>query len=749
MNKPLKIVLGLVAALVVILVLAIGAFALFFDPNDFRGKITEEVKKATGRELALGNIKLSIFPTLGARVQDVKLGNAEGFGDTPFAAIGEADVGVRLLPLLLHRDVQVGGITLSGLQLNLAVNADGKNNWDDLASGDKQTPTATPEQPASSGNGIKALNIGGVTIKDAAIKYDDRKAKKAYSLSKLNLKTGAIAPGKPFDFALDFATEASDPALKADISAAAKLAFDLDKQQFTAEKLVLKIKAALTDLTADVELGSTISADLNSKVYKAEKITLKASAEGKSLPGGKQTADFTADAIYDGSKGTVKMAAGELLAAGLTTTIALDGSGLNGDNPRFTGPLSVKPFNPRELLKMLGTTLETADAAALKEMSIKAKFDATTKSARLNDLVIKLDQSTISGNAGVADLAKQAAEFALKLDAIDADRYLPPKPAAATPAAPISAADKAKADAAPLPVDALDTFTANGTVDIGKLKVSGVNMSNVKLKLNAVKGADKRIELAANLYGGSINTTTRITPGAKPTYAETLRIASISAAPLLKDFLGKDYMSGQGGVSMDLTGAGKTMGELKRALNGNVSFEFKDGAVKGFNLGQIIRKADALLTGTQLNESEPPQTDFTELSASAKITNGVLQSDALNAKSPLFRVDGAGKVDLANETLDYTAKPTIVNTISGQGGKDMSQLNGLTIPVHVTGPWSAPKYSLDLKLALQQKATEKLRGRLDDQIQKKLGDSPLKEKLSDTLNSLFGKKKKPEDAPPK
>jgi len=191
------------------------------------------------------------------------------------------------------------------------------------------------------------------------------------------------------------------------------------------------------------------------------------------------------------------------------------------------------------------------------------------------------------------------------------------------------------------------------------------------------------------------------------------------------------------------------MGELKRALNGNVSFEFKDGAVKGFNLGQIIRKADALLTGTQLNESEPPQTDFTELSASAKITNGVLQSDALNAKSPLFRVDGAGKVDLANETLDYTAKPTIVNTISGQGGKDMSQLNGLTIPVHVTGPWSAPKYSLDLKLALQQKATEKLRGRLDDQIQKKLGDSPLKEKLSDTLNSLFGKKKKPEETPPK
>ena len=65
----------------------------------------------------------------------------------------------------------------------------------------------------------------------------------------------------------------------------------------------------------------------------------------------------------------------------------------------------------------------------------------------------------------------------------------------------------------------------------------------------------------------------------------------------------------------------------------------------------------------------------------------------------------------------------------------------------MTGPWSAPKYSLDLQAALQQKATEKLRGRLDDQIQKKLGDSPLKDQLKQGLDSLFGKKKPAAPAP--
>jgi len=744
MKKPLKILLGVVAAFIAIVVVVIVAFALFFDPNDLRGKITTLAKEKTGRELTIEDIRLSLFPTLGARVRGIRLSNAEGFADAPFVVVGEVNVGVRVLPLLLRREVQVGQVTLSGLQLNAEVAADGRNNWQDL---NKPPEAAEPAPTAtSSGSDVQRLDIGGISIRDAALHYDDHKAGKSYQLNGLNLKTGAIAPGKPFDFTLTFSTEASAPKLKADVDLSARLALDLEQQRFTADKLVLKLNAALADLDATGTLSGDVKADLNTKLYTIEKIALAAEASGKAVPGGKQHAEFNADAIYDGGKGTVKLAAGELHALGLIAAIAIDGSGLNGDAPRFAGPFSVKPFKPRELLKTLDIAVNTADPNALSELGLKARLEVTTNSARINELVVKLDQSTLSGSAGINDLKNLAAEFALKLDTIDADRYLPPK--TKTPAAaPATPADKAKADAQPLPIDALDTFTAAGTVDIGKMKLSGVSLSKVALKLNAVKGADKRIDLAANLYGGSLNNTTRITPGAKPRYAESLKLTSIDAAPLLKDFLGKDKLSGHGGASAELATAGKTMGELKRALNGDVSFELRDGAVKGFNLAQMVRKADALLTGTQLNETEPQQTDFTEFGASGKIVNGVLKSDALNAKSPLFRVDGAGQVDLANETLDYTAKPTIVNTISGQGGKDLSQLNGLTIPVRVTGPWSAPKYSIDLKQALAQKATDKLRNRLDDQLQKKLGDTPLKDKLSNTLNSLFGKKKKPDETP--
>ncbi|MGQ3058836.1 MAG: hypothetical protein ACT6T0_16795, partial [Nevskia sp.] len=136
-----------------------------------------------------------------------------------------------------------------------------------------------------------------------------------------------------------------------------------------------------------------------------------------------------------------------------------------------------------------------------------------------------------------------------------------------------------------------------------------------------------------------------------------------------------------------------------------------------------------------------------------------------NAKSPLFRVDGAGKVNLVTETIDYTAKPTIVNTASGQGGKDLPDLAGIVIPIKVSGTFDKPKYSLDLKAALTQKATQglrdqlvgdkgdKLRDKIDTQLEKKLGgelenNPALKGKLQDGLNSLFGKKKKPADTAP-
>ena len=114
----------------------------------------------------------------------------------------------------------------------------------------------------------------------------------------------------------------------------------------------------------------------------------------------------------------------------------------------------------------------------------------------------------------------------------------------------------------------------------------------------------------------------------------------------------------------------------------------------------------------------------------------MLTSDDLAAASPLFRVSGSGQLDLANETINYTARPTIVETSKGQGGKELAQLDGVTIPIRLTGNLFKPKYKLDVQEAVKQKATEKVR----EQIKGK--ETEIKEKINDKIGDLlFGKKR--------
>src|SRR3546814_7631640 len=76
MAKPLKIILLVVGGLVLLVIAALIAVALLFDPNDYRGQIQDKVQEETGREFALGDIKLSVFPWLSVQLSDARLGNA-------------------------------------------------------------------------------------------------------------------------------------------------------------------------------------------------------------------------------------------------------------------------------------------------------------------------------------------------------------------------------------------------------------------------------------------------------------------------------------------------------------------------------------------------------------------------------------------------------------------------------------------------------------------------------------------------
>ncbi|HET9664561.1 MAG TPA: AsmA family protein, partial [Burkholderiales bacterium] len=336
--------------------------------------------------------------------------------------------------------------------------------------------------------------------------------------------------------------------------------------------------------------------------------------------------------------------------------------------------------------------------------------------------------------------------FDINVDRLDMDRYM----AKTTPAkAPPGAQPKGGPTAEqPIDLTALKGLEASGTLRIGSLKVSEVKTSNVRLDVKASRGRMDINPIAANLYQGSLAGGITIQSAATPSFVVRQKLTGVNVGPLLNDFANKDLLEGKGNVNIDVTAAGNTVPALKKALNGTAAVRLTDGALKGINIAGSIRSAKAklgVLRGEHVQQADKTEkTDFSELSATFNIKNGIAHNNDLAMKSPLLRVGGEGTINIGNDTIDYLIKASIVGTTKGQGGRELADLQGVTVPVRVAGPLDAPSYKLDFAALATDAAKQKLEATVREQIERRLGGGAKDGKggggsLGDQLKGLFGR----------
>jgi AsmA protein len=185
--------------------------------------------------------------------------------------------------------------------------------------------------------------------------------------------------------------------------------------------------------------------------------------------------------------------------------------------------------------------------------------------------------------------------------------------------------------------------------------------------------------------------------------------------------------------------AGKTVNAMKSALAGTAKVHLRDGAIKGVNIGELLRKARSAL-GRDSGEGQADakdRTDFSELSASFVIKNGVAHNDDLDVKAPLFRITGAGDIDLGRSAINYVAKASVVATAKGQGGKDLEELAGLTIPVRFSGPLDGMKYQVDYRAVAGNLAKSRVGGKVKESVEKRKDE--IEDKVRDRVKGLLGR----------
>lgn len=725
--RIVKLVAWIVGGLVALLIVAAVLIVAFVDPNDYRDDIERAVENQTGRNLELtGELELSVFPWISLHTGAASLGEAPGFGPEPFLVIKEAQVSVRFWPLL-RGQVEAGKVRLVGARVRLITDAKARNNWDDLG---KRTATQ-PEAPTGP---MKLPTLSGVEIVDATVTQENRQTKTRRVLSQLNLETGRIAAGDPFDLKTSFQYQHS-PELNLQSKLSARITADPNGEIYTLDDAAIDLTLKGPTYPAEgmpVDIAADkIQSDLKQSRHSLEKFVLTTRYKAKDAKTEGLPIEIKANTlIADLRAQTLKLSDLGIKVADAQLKGNLQGQEIV-DAPHLTGTLQLPETSLKGLLAQAGIVLPvTRDPKVYERLSFEGQVDVTRTSATINKAVLKLDDTTARGSVGIADFASKALRFDLAVDRIDADRYRAPEPPKSEQkSAQGKAAEPAKP--APIPVELLRTLNLRGNLKVGEAKFAGMKFSDLQLGVNARNGQVQLQPLAAKMYEGTYGGDVTVdATGEVARIGMQQHVAGVNFAPLFKDAFETTRVSGKGNANLKITAAGRTTDALLDTLDGTMDFAVNQGALEGADLWYEIRRARALFKREPMPErSGPARTTFDTLKGTGTFDNGVLSNNDLEAASQYLRVKGQGKVNLPQDALDYHLTALVLRMPpEGADATQMKELVDAQIPVRVTGSLSDPKVRPDMEGYLKGEAKQ----RIDEQKQK------VEDKLRNKLKNILG-----------
>lgn len=734
-------ILGLVLLGLLLIIVALG-FALthLFDPNDYKEEIRQIARDKAHIELTLnGDIGWSLFPWLGLELHEAGVATLAN-PTQPFADLQMLGLSVRVLPLL-RREVQMSDVRVEGLNLRLTRDKDGHGNWEDIgktAPVDKQAQTpatstaeTTASTPASADKPAQPirLDIDSLTVNNARVEYNDEQSGKQFTAESIQLSTGPVHEATNTPVKLTAFLASTQPAVRVRTELNGELRFDRALQRYQFEDMKLSGEA-----TGDPLQGKTLTFAAQGQLLLDKAANI---AEWNSL----------------------KLSLNQLRALGELKVNDLD------KTPQLNGGISIAQFDLAKFVDSIGQTLPAMAEGSLSKVELVSRLSATPNSIALDNINLKLDDSSISGRLAVEDLAKQSLRAQLKADTFDVDRYLPPKSAETNSAAVARKAEVQSSEAsavagsgnsplpeAPtkgawstarlLPVERLGKLDVNADLSFGQLTLDKLPIQNASLKANGQGGLLQLESLRGELYNGSFEASGNLDVR-QPTPLLGLRtkINRVPVERILESQGQNPPVKGLVTLDSNLTSSGNSQKALIDSLNGSASFVINNGVLLNANLEQQLCQGIATLNRKTLS-SEPrgKDTPFQELKGNLTLRNGVASNPDLKVRIPGMSVNGNGDIDLRVLGMDYRVGIVVEGDTSAMPDPACQvgqRFAGIELPLRCRGPLElgAKACRLD-RDGLGQVAAKLAGDRLSEKLDEKLGDKVSPE-LKNALKGLF------------
>ena len=358
-------------------------------------------------------------------------------------------------------------------------------------------------------------------------------------------------------------------------------------------------------------------------------------------------------------------------------------------NGQISGPIKLGAHSVRSLAAWLGHPMPPGNGFGL--VALEGQFVAADGVYSLRQTQLRFD--SMSMNADLSFDTKpevMAIKGKVTLDRLDLTPYL--APGNETDSVEAAKAAKANTADAPLALGGLKAVDAEFTMVVGSMILPGFKMEHGVVEAGLKGGVLKADLRNLALYGGTGRGSLTVdASGETPSIRSTLDLSGLKVQPFLNELMSVNNVTGTGTVRFDVSGRGKTQGQMVKALNGKGELRFADGNIVGVDLAAIARVMQSVVTAQVLTGAvgADAKTPFGQMGGSFTVKDGVLHTNDLKLTSEVVEMNGQGDVDLAAETVDFRFEPVAKRGIPGL------KLVDIGIPFLVKGPWAKPSYGPD------------------------------------------------------
>ncbi|MBS0170547.1 MAG: AsmA family protein [Nitrospira sp.] len=702
----MKVLLG-IGVVILLLILLIIALPFLIDLNKYQDRYRPLIEEALNRKVQLQDIRLTIWPRIGARVGGFIVQDDPAFRTGPFASLSSLDVGVKLLPLL-RGTVEVEEITLRDPVIMVLKNAQGQLNVSTLgAKTPAPPPPSKPEAPTQpAGSPLQALAlfaVDRVSIDRGKLTYRDESSPKPveYTVNQLEFLLTSVHLGDSPSVHVAATVHPYNLPVQLD-GTFGPLVETLDVKSFTFNLGLGKIAIGLKGRAVGGNLDATVNALQIDSGDLPVALPLTKPVQVKDL-------HLTVHSPYPMPPDVSPLSQLDLTDLGLTVTMG--GSAINVKGTATKGLANLTAASASINTSDLPIALPLAKPVELKDLhvNLKAKYPPKEGAAPLElaeipnlGLTVALGSSRMEVKGSVlGGLAKVTANSKL-----------------------VTTTD--------LPF----TLPLKKPVEIKDLQVAA-----------EMKGQEVRLTtLALQLFGGLLRTQGALSLGTPtPPFSGTASLQGLQLGPALQA-VGTDQVSMSGTANADLTlsGRGFTHPDLVKALAGTGHVTVRDGRIEGINL---LQQASMLLkvVGVQLDNVKA--TAFSTIESDVAMKQGLVAVQRLLIDSHDFQATGAGTIGL-DQSLDMKLTLNLSQALSQKiaAGSPIARvaLTGgrLSLPLLITGSTQAPSYGLDTKMfagKVTEQVKEKVKGAVGDLLNGTAKPEDLKQQGKDLLKGLFGR----------